>query len=135
MKYFYSIISSLAMVFMLMGLTPQPVFAQEGCDQLQDKFNQYGGQYANVADGLPKFCTATSLIQFIMNLIFALIGGITMVMFIIGGYQYIFAAGNQEMASKGKQTVTWAAIGLAVILMAAAIINIVINMVVNNKLF
>ncbi len=120
----------------VVGFLPQNVFAQdESCAGLQKQFDTYGGNYANVAGELPKFCNATSILQFSINLILSLVGGIVVIMLMIGGYQYITSSGNQEQATKGRQTVLWASIGLAVILMAAAIVNIVINAVVNDKLF
>jgi MFS family permease len=120
----------------IVGFLPQNVFAQdESCGKLQESFNTYGGNYANVAGELPKFCNATSILQFTINLILSLVGGIVVIMLMVGGYNYITSSGNEEKATKGRQTVLWASIGLAVILMAAAIVNIVINAVVNDKLF
>lgn len=117
-------------------MAPASVFAQDdGCEKLQQGFSEYGGRFADTVSGLPKFCNATDMLQFLINTILGLVGGITMILIIFGGYRYITASGNQEQAEKGKQTVIWAAIGLGVVLMSAAIINIVINVAVNDKLF
>jgi hypothetical protein len=109
--------------------------AAEGCDKLQTQFNTYGGQFSNIAQDLPHYCTASGLLRYIINIILSLVGGITIVMIMIGGYRYITATGNQELANKGKETVLWAAIGLAVVVMAATFVNIILNLVVNGKAF
>lgn len=134
-KLFFNLMFVMTALTMI-NLVPAQALAQdEGCGKLQATFDKYGGQFSTVTDGLPKYCTATSILQFAINLILSLIGGITIIVMIMGGYQYITSSGNQEMANKGKQTILWAGIGLVVILMAAAIINIIVNAVVNNKLF
>ncbi len=49
--------------------------------------------------------------------------GITAVIFvIIGGYMYITSAGNEEQAGKGRKTITYALIGLIVVLLAFVIV-------------
>lgn len=127
-------------VVVALAVFPTTVAAQgsttgAGCDDLQAQFEAYGGNQANVAEKLPKYCTAADILQFGMNVIFSLVGGLSVLFIMIGGYQYLTSGGNEELAGKGKQTVQWSAIGLAVVLMAAALVNIVINLVVNDKLF
>lgn len=128
----------LILIFTLLSTSflPLPALAASGgCDKLKGAFDKYGGQFANTPDSLPQYCTAVGLIRYILNIIFLLIGGGTMIMIIIGGYRYITSAGNQEQADAGKQTVLYAVIGLAVAMMAAALVNIVINLFVNGKAF
>jgi len=116
-------------------ILPSQVQAAEGCDKLQTQFNTYGGQFSNVTEKLPQYCTASGILRYLINIILSLVGGVTILFMIIGGYRYITSSGNQELADKGKQTILWAAIGLAVVAMAAALVNIIINLVVNNKVF
>lgn len=119
-----------------MWLLPnQALAAIGGCDKLQTQFNSYGGRFGNFTNTLPQYCTPTGLLQFIINTILSLVGGVTVVLIMVGGFRYITSGGNQEMAAKGKQTVLYSAIGLAVVMMAAAAVNIIINLVVNGKAF
>jgi hypothetical protein len=116
-------------------VSPRPALAAEGCSSLQNQFNSYGGQFSNITEELPQYCTATGLLRFLINGILALVGGVTILFLVIGGFRYITSSGNQERVDKGKQTILWAAIGLAVVLMAAALVNIVINLVTGGEVF
>lgn len=46
------------------------------------------------------------------------------VMVLVGAFQIMTAAGNAEKFSRGKQTLTWAAIGFAVVLVAGGITSL-----------
>jgi hypothetical protein len=48
---------------------------------------------------------------------------------VIGGYQYITSAGNEEQSEKGKKTLVNAIIGIVVIVLSFTIINVVVNTV------
>lgn len=139
MMIFRTRLISLAVMLLIAGTAiwsmPHPAMAAVGCDDLQGQFNNYGGNFSNAAEKLPHYCTATGLLQYIINIILSLVGGITILFIMIGGFRYITSSGNQETAGKAKQTVLWAVIGLAVVMMAAAMVNIIINLVVNGKAF
>ncbi len=50
------------------------------------------------------------------------------VLFVIfGGFQYITAAGNEKQAETAKQTLTWAILGLVVMLLAYVIVKLITN--------
>lgn len=57
------------------------------------------------------------------NLALALAGGIAVIFVLIGAFWYLTAYGNEEKANKGKTTVTWALIGVVVIILAEVIIT------------
>ena len=60
-----------------------------------------------------------------MNHAFTWAGIIMVIMVVWGGIQYTTSNGNPAAAAKGKQTITYAAIGLAISLFAVAIVNLV----------
>jgi len=62
----------------------------------------------------------------ISNLIFGISGSIALLMFIVGGIQYLLAAGYPERAQKATQTLKNGLIGLAIIFAAFAIINTIV---------
>jgi uncharacterized membrane protein YwzB len=71
---------------------------------------------------------STSLSGFIISLIkilLAFAGVIAVVMLVIGGYWYMAAGGNEEMAEKGKNTVLNFVMGLVIIILAYTIVTIV----------
>ncbi len=66
----------------------------------------------------------------ITNIIDALsyvVGIISLIMIIIGGFMYIFSGGNPESAARATKTVLYAVIGLVVALSAQAIVIFVLS--------
>jgi len=59
-------------------------------------------------------------------LVFA--GGIAMIYLIFGAFQYFTAYGNEERATKAKNTILWAIVGLVVILIGELIVQEVWNL-------
>lgn len=66
------------------------------------------------------------------NLILTIAGALVVVMVIIGGIRYIISAGNPQMVEGAKKTIIYALVGLAVIVLSAAILNTV-NFVLNKN--
>lgn len=60
-----------------------------------------------------------------LTLIFTLTAVIAVIYIILGGYSYVTAYGNPENIQKGKQTITWAIIGLVVSIASWAIVQFV----------
>ena len=60
------------------------------------------------------------------------IGIISVVMIIIGGIRYATSGGNAEKVKSAKNTILYAVVGLAVALLALAIVNFVNTDVVGN---
>lgn len=66
-----------------------------------------------------------SFIRSIIQLIAGLAGLIATGFFVAGGFTYITSSGNPEQLDKAKRTITWSAIGLAIVIAAFVISNIV----------
>lgn len=71
------------------------------------------------------------LIRTIINWLLAIAFGIAVLFLIIGGFQYITSAGNEEAAEKGKGTAVNALIGIVIIVLSYVIVNVVANLVSN----
>lgn len=69
------------------------------------------------------------LIANIIVLMLSLAGIVAVLYVIIGGFWYITAAGNEEQAEKGKNTLLNAVIGIVVIVLSYVIINVVSNFI------
>ena len=54
-----------------------------------------------------------------------IVGSIALLMFIYGGFVWMTAAGNQEMVTRGRNILMWAAIGLIVIFSSYALVKFV----------
>ena len=69
------------------------------------------------------------LIKNITTLAAGIVGGIAVLMIIWGAYQYFTAYGNEEKAQGGKKIITWAIIGLIVIILAKIIVEAIFSIV------
>lgn len=69
-----------------------------------------------------------SFIRSIIKLIAGLAGLIATGFFVAGGFTYITSSGNPEQLDKAKRTLTWSAIGLAIVIAAFVISNIVTSL-------
>ncbi len=74
------------------------------------------------------------LIGRVGQLALTLTAAIAVIYIIIGAYSYFTAFGNEEKAQNAKKTVTWAIIGLVVIILAKVIISEIWKFVTNEPL-
>ena len=63
----------------------------------------------------------------IISYAMGIIGSLALVMFIYGGLTWMLSGGNQEQVTKGKNTVMWAALGIALIFTSYALVRFVIT--------
>jgi glucose uptake protein GlcU len=75
---------------------------------------------------------AGSLFQEIIGILLGIVGLISVLFIIIGGFRYITSAGNEEQAEAGKKTLQNAIIGLVVVILCYVIVNVIINMLTGN---
>lgn len=73
--------------------------------------------------------SVTELIKNVTTLAASIAGGIAVLMIIWGAYQYFTAYGNEEKAQGGKKIITWAIIGLIVIILAKIIVEAIFSIV------
>jgi hypothetical protein len=66
-----------------------------------------------------------SFIRNVIKVIAGLAGLIATGFFVVGGFTYITSSGNPEQLDKAKRTLTWSAIGLAIVIAAFVISSIV----------
>lgn len=67
---------------------------------------------------------------FLSNIITTLIGwtaALAVVMIIVGAYQYLTAVGDEEQVKQGRKTIIFGLVGVALALLAFAIVQILIN--------
>lgn len=55
------------------------------------------------------------VIQIIIKAALGLVGGLTLLMFVWGGFQWLTSAGNEERVKNGSKTMLWAVIGLMLV--------------------
>lgn len=69
----------------------------------------------------------TSLFQDVTNTLLYIIGGVSVIMIVIGGFRYIISNGDSNQVTAAKNTILYAVVGLVVALVAYAIVNFVLN--------
>lgn len=76
--------------------------------------------------------TLSGLIFFILDIALYVVGSISVLFLIIGGFRYVTAHGNEEQAEGAKKTITHAMIGFIIVVLSFAIITILSNLLVTG---
>lgn len=69
--------------------------------------------------------TVQPLFKNLINAILLILGAISVIMIIIGGFQYVTSAGDSNKVKTAKSTIMYAVIGVAVALLSYAIVDFV----------
>ena len=67
------------------------------------------------------FSTVSTSINTIFNLVFAIAGAVFVILLLVGGIQYLTAAGNEEATAKARRLLVDSIVGLIIVLAAFAI--------------
>ncbi len=70
-----------------------------------------------------------------MNILLTLGGVIAVLFIVLGGYQYITSRGNEDQAKSGRKTMTYALVGLIVVLLAFTLVSILTRTLTTGELF
>jgi len=69
--------------------------------------------------------TFKELAMRILNALLGIAGIVAVLFMIIGGFQYIVSRGNEEQAEAGKRTVSYAVLGVVIIVLSYVIVNVI----------
>ncbi len=126
-KNLFKIVTVVATSFSTLYWGVLPAFADTNIDLCQ----------SSVGGITPPGCAGIDLgkiIQSIISLLLFVAFIVALVFLIIGGIKWIMSGGDKEGAGKAKETVTSALIGLAIVLAAWVLINIVIQLLTGKSL-
>ena len=84
---------------------------------------QISNPLGDSTDSLQKF------IGKLINGLLGIIGSLALVMFVYGGFSWMTSMGNPAAIKKGRDTMLWAAVGLAIIFSAYTLTSFVITSV------
>lgn len=117
--------SILLCVFAIVGVclfstVPQTVYASGGIVPL---VNPIGGT-ANSPEGRTD---VKSIVGDVLKVLLGVLGSLTLVVFVVGSFQWLTSAGKSDKIQQGMRTMLFAAIGLFIIFGAYAILSTVIN--------
>jgi ABC-type antimicrobial peptide transport system permease subunit len=113
--------------FSLLILTPTATVAQVGVDCSDGKYAQ-----TQFCKDQPGTQTATDndiigTLQIVVELLTLVVGVAAVFGIVIGGFQIATSGGNSESVSKGRKTVIYSAVGLAITILARTIIVFVLG--------
>lgn len=101
-----------------------------GCDTSDEvlDFTEYGGELeppddSGYDEALTQNRDAREFIQTIVNFALGFLGLVAVVIVIYGGSLYVLSRGDEEMATNGKKSISYAAIGIVIILGSFALVN------------
>ena len=77
--------------------------------------------------GLPKVAASRTELQDILAIFFGIAGIIAVLMIIIGAIMFVTSGGNSENATRARETIIYAIVGLVVALFAEGIVAFVIG--------
>jgi|SRR3989344_1304317 len=73
----------------------------------------------------------TAVMQ-VIQIALLIVGALSVVFLLWGGFRYITAAGNEEATEAAKQTIQHAIIGLIIVILSFAIITIIANVLIKG---
>lgn len=79
------------------------------------------------ATGTDKLFGAGGTWNKILNLINFIVGAVSVLMIVIGGLRYTLSAGDSSAVNAAKNTIIYAAVGLVIASLSAAIVNFVLT--------
>lgn len=86
--------------------------------------NKLGG--SETVNGLPNIVADSNTVTDVLNIFFAVLGAIAVIMIVFGGWKYVISRGEAQATAQAKDTILYALIGLAVCLFASAVVNVVL---------
>ena len=104
----------------LAATTMAPAYATTANEQAQNGVNSINPEGTSTKS-LPE------MIKIILTVVFTVIGMVAVVMIILGGVNYATSLGDPAKATKAKNTIMYAVIGLVITLLAIAIVNVVLS--------
>lgn len=69
----------------------------------------------------------TDIISKVINGVLGVIGAITLLVFVYGGFEWLTSGGNEDKVKKGTEAMVWAMIGLFIVFGSYAILNTILS--------
>ena len=135
------LLALLAIPVIALGATAAPAYAEDeastplsigggaGAAKGEDQTNCIFGNEPSAADPA-KTCSAdgdTPIFKTITNVLLFIIGAVSVIMLILGGFRYTISQGDSSALTSAKNTILYAIIGIVVAILAFGVVNFVIG--------
>lgn len=84
---------------------------------------------SNKGNQLPMVKANSDTLQVLLNIVFATVGAIALLMVVIAGFRYVRGGSNETIVAEAKRQLAHALVGLVVVASAAMIVNFVLGRV------
>lgn len=122
------------LVFSIFFLVVGSIRAAETGIKLEDCPTGNGEKCINLENPLASKTTdVTVIIGTVIKYALGVIGSLTVLMFVWGGFQWLTSAGSSDKIKKGMQTMVWAAIGVALVFSSYLILTTYLDFVTGKK--
>ena len=124
------LISTLTVAVMVFGVS---IIYQTGNTEIAGAINSEitSGMNATSA-GTSTPTDANVVIKNVTNIMFFIIGAVSVIMLIYGGIRYTTSGGNTNSVTAAKNTIMYSIIGLVVAILAFAVVQFVVNQVMDS---
>ena len=78
-------------------------------------------------EGVDAIAVLNSLVARFINLLSIVVGVVSVIMIIFGGFRYITSAGRDTSVTSAKNTILYAIIGLVIVVLAQVIVRFVLQ--------
>lgn len=112
------IVAALAVGAVAFIAAPEAVYASPA-SEVEAGLNAAGGGGSTQSFG--------SIVATVVKVLLYVIGGVSVIMIIIGGFRYVISQGDSSSVTSAKNTILYAVIGLLVAIFAYAIVSFVVN--------
>jgi len=109
-------------------LAPQKVFGLS-IDDFRDEVLRPENLPAAASPDKPAETVINTAFEFGINLILYASGSVAVLFLIIGSIRFIMSFGNEDLMTGAKKTIKYALIGLAVVVLAFAIVENIIDLI------
>ena len=75
----------------------------------------------------------SSVLTTVTNILLFLMGAVSVIMLIIGGFRYVTSQGDQTQVQSAKNTILYSIVGIVVAILAYAAVNFVISSFVKSE--
>jgi hypothetical protein len=94
-------------------------------NKLSDTAVKLGG--SSYSTNLPNVSASSNQLNSILNIVFSIIGALSVLFVVIGGLRYVLSDGDPKKTSEAKQTIIYAVIGLVIAALAEIIVAFVLT--------
>ena len=115
MRYIYSILLATALFVSQVGINTNVYASVTNC----------GSSNSIDYSCLPQVAANHTTLALILNIVFSIIGAVSVLIIVISGFKFITSSGKPEEVAKAKDTIIYAAVGLIICVLAVTIVSFV----------